>query len=499
MIHNSSALENEATHSSGYGPSIFNLFLENHQRDVDHVAIFGRESSPITYRELMLLTKSFVDQLEDRKIVSGDSVAVALQPSAKFFATVLALMSRGLTVVLVDPALGPRTTAGLLQSINCRNVITSTRLKFVLRCLPSLRHLSIFSLNDGRIRREGKGEIIPLPPKSHDAIISFTTGSTGQIKMIRRDYRVLNAQHAIIRRYWTPKIGSRELNFFPVFGFHALCIGSTVILPRARLGAKGFADVIAKQIREDGVTRIAAPPSALRLLCEHLDRDQCAPFTSVEQYTTGGSVVTPGLCKAMARHFPNADGLAVYGNTEAEPIAVAKASEVASDESDFGYLLGRPVSEISCSIRPVPDLVVSSQEQLEPIGRLVVSGPHAAGGEVDTGDIVGFDKGGRLFLIGRLPDLLRNRVGFLVAPLPIERRLSRILMTGELALVQVGDRCTLYVEGSSARHVGSRKNEISSVLDEYSLSARVEGVSLLPRDSRQRSKIDRVALRGQRW
>ncbi len=483
---------------SGSGPSIFNLFLENSRRDADHVAIFGREIFPITYRELMLLTKSFVDQLEDRKIVSGEPVAVALRPSAKFFATVLALMSRGLTVVLVDPALGAGTTARLLQSINCWIILTSTRLKFVLRCFPSLWRLSILSLNHRPICEEGKGEIIPLPPKCHDAIISFTTGSTGQVKMVRRDHRVLYAQHGIIRQYWPPKVGSRELNFFPVFGFHALCIGSTVIIPRARLGAKDFADVIAKQIREDGVTRIAAPPSALRSICAHLDRNQGAPFTAVEQYTTGGSVVTPGLCQAMARHFPSADGLVVYGNTEAEPITVTKASEVASDESDFGYLLGKPIPEISFSIRPVPDLGVFSQEQREPIGRLFVSGPHAAGVEIDTGDIVCFDRVGRLFLIGRHSDLLRNRAGALVAPLPIEIRLSRILMEGELALVQVGDRCTLYVEDSSVRHVAKNKSEISSILDEYSLSARVKGIRSLPRDSRQRSKIDRVALRGKR-
>jgi long-subunit acyl-CoA synthetase (AMP-forming) len=197
----------------------------------------------------------------------------------------------------------------------------------------------------------------------------------------------------------------------------------------------------------------------------------------------------------MARHFPNAIGLAVYGNTEAEPIAVMQASELARDESDFGYLLGKLIPEISCSIRAIPDLKVLSTDPMAPVGHLVVTGPHAVGGEVNTGDIVGLDKLGRLFLLGRQPDLLRNRLGSLIPPLPIEKRLSHLLGQWEIALVQSSDHCTLYVEGLPVRQVAARQSEIMSVLNEYSISARVVPIRVLPRDSRQRSKIDRAALR----
>src|SRR5208282_4205081 len=147
-----------------------------------------------------------------------------------------------------------------------------------------------------------------------------------------------------------------------------LASGVTSILPDADLRSPGkiaAAPVLAQIQRHKIQTTAASPAFLSRLLDEH--RDGRIQMPSLSSIYMGGAPVFPGLLRRTKQSFPQAKIVAVYGSTEAEPMAEIALSDISQSDFDAmeqgkGLLTGRPVAAISLRVireqwgTPIPPL-----------------------------------------------------------------------------------------------------------------------------------------------
>jgi acyl-CoA synthetase (AMP-forming)/AMP-acid ligase II len=212
----------------------------------------------------------------------------------------------------------------------------------------------------------------------------------------------------------------------------------------------------------------------------------------IEAVFTGGGPVFPNLLRATLRATPRAAIHAVYGSTEAEPIAHLELKEI--EEADWdamaggaGLLAGRPVPEIEVDIRD---------------HEVFVAGPHVNQGYLDpaddkstksvrdgklwhrTGDAARFDDKKRLWLLGRREaasgDLFPFAVETAALSWPGVRQAALLAGEGKAMLALSGD-------GLDAGALQARASKLGDI--------EVVELKAVPMDKRHNSKADYARLR----
>jgi acyl-CoA synthetase (AMP-forming)/AMP-acid ligase II len=239
---------------------------------------------------------------------------------------------------------------------------------------------------------------------------------------------------------------------------------------------------------------------------------------------TGGAPVFPSLLSDLRTHARDAQVEAVFGSTEAEPIAHIEEREISGGDraamlAGKGLLAGKPVSEIQLRIlrdrwgTPLGSLTArefaAAISPLGDAGEIVVSGGHVLPGylhghgndetkfHVDgtvwhrTGDAGWLDASGRLWLLGRCSAKI-DRGDTTLWPFAVECAARNLPAVMRAALVEIKGRCILAVATSKTH---------PSVLDQlrerlaWANLDEIRPVSRIPVDKRHNAKIDYPALR----
>ena len=356
------------------------------------------------------------------------------------------------------------------------------------------------------------------------ALITFTSGSTGTPKATVRSHRFLLAQHRVLAEDLELQAGDVDLTTLPIFVLANLASGVTSVLPDVGMRAPAAADPVAllRQIRAARPGRTAASPALLERLVRHLL--STGERLDVPRVFTGGAPVFPALLDALATVAPGASITAVYGSTEAEPIAKMNHREITDADrmlmrNGAGLLAGWPVSSIHVRIIPERwgtalgpydcDRFEAEAAPSGRVGEIVVSGPHVLSGHLNgrgneetkicvgdrvwhrTGDAGYIDASGRLWLMGRCHAKVSDAHGT-VYPLAVECAVSDIPGLRRTAFVSHQGRRVLVVELN-----GSREGMARVALNGRLQWAHLDQVLILDRipvDGRHNAKVDYPAL-----
>jgi olefin beta-lactone synthetase len=245
---------------------------------------------------------------------------------------------------------------------------------------------------------------------------------------------------------------------------------------------------------------------------------------SIRRICTGGAPVFPRLLDRIQAAAPQADVTAVYGSTEAEPIACLPRADLrpedrAAMDAGSGLLVGRPVA--AARLRILPDrwgtpIGPFGESEFDrrclgagKAGEIVVSGPHVlqgylrgegdretkfkVGGETwhRTGDAGCVDPEGNLWLIGRCAARISDQQGVLY-PFTVEAAADSLAAVQRSACVRAGGRRTLVVEPAANATAAEW-----ALLKSRLAWAQIERVLVLPRipvDRRHNAKVDYPAL-----
>lgn len=264
---------------------------------------------------------------------------------------------------------------------------------------------------------------IPLGPRD-EALVICTSGTTGIPKLVALPAESVCITAAAIAAALELEPADRVAVNTPLgymYGLMGGCLASLLSGACCRLfRPRDPLTQLQASIRREGITVVQGPPSLFRLFLGYWTGE---PFPGVRLVTTGGEPLAADLADDLARAFPEAERLFLYGMTEAGP-RISHLSIPAGGGVDA--CVGVPYRHFEWRIDPVIGSL---------LGRLVLRGPSmflgyitAAGGYegldasgfFHTNDLVSVGVGGRLHFRGRLDRIFRSG-GRLVNPEAVER------------------------------------------------------------------------------
>jgi acyl-CoA synthetase (AMP-forming)/AMP-acid ligase II len=501
------------------------------------------ESGAISFGDLWDRVGRAAAGLRRLGLEPGERAIVMIPMSIDLYVAMLALLEMGAVAVFVDPWIGrrqiaafaafaePRAWLGIGKSHLLR--LLDPRLRGIPLTVTTGWHLGPWPARCSLADLEEGTEESAVHPVSPDdpALITFTTGSSGEPKGANRTHRFLLAQRAALAAEFPAAEGDVEMTMFPVFALNNLAAGVPSVVPAMdfrRVDRVDAARVLAQMRQHDVTTCTASPPFFDRLAAAVERRPVERPI--LRRLLTGGAPVSDAQLRTWRLAFPETEILVAYGSTEAEPVAHLTAEERLAAANPAhpqapGYCAGRPIGRIRAKVARIEAGPIALGAEgwaawelpAGEIGELIVSGDHVcrdyyrnpravsenkiADGEAvwhRMGDTGSFDAEGRFWLAGRVHSTIR-RGGALVHPQLVEQaacgedpRIRRIAAVG-VPDPDLGERVVLVVETEEEGiegEIAARVAAAGLVADEILLIA-----TQLPVDPRHNSKIDYGKLR----
>lgn len=486
----------------------------------------GRSHS-LTFAALESQIGQAATMLQQHGLQAGDRVLVFYPMSAALYVILGALFRLGLVALFLDPG-SPRDRfeegVALAQP---QALITSPKAAALLLRSPQLRQIPrkwcVGCPCPGMLPWQAwvhyppMTAIAPCEPTS-PALLTFTSGSTGQPKVALRTHGFLLEQYRVLAQTLHLQPEVTELTALPLFVLANLAVGATTLIPPGNLRRPGrvAAAPIIRQIQSHAPQRLLASPAFLQQLVEYC-QGRSLTLPSLQQILGGGAPMLPTLLHALRQIAPNATITVVYGSTEAEPIAQMQTAAIHPEDTQAmtqgqGVLVGEPIPEIQVQIvtmeQPLPtDCTAAEWAGLAvprgQTGEIVVSGRHVLAGywrglgdattkiRVEqtiwhrTGDAGWLDTAGRLWLLGRCQACFRDRHGW-VYPLAVECGVDAQPGVRRSALVPYQGTRVLLIEPRS------RQSLDIPAIQRAIAWAQVDAIHVLPHipvDDRHNSKI----------
>lgn len=492
----------------------------------------GRERI-FSFRELHERASRVAALLDSQGITVGTGALILHPMAAELYAFVLALFYLGAVGIFLDPSTGHEHIEQCLKIFRPKAFFGSARSHLLRLVSPSIRRIARFygtswqpgSINLSSVPGVVQAKGVTGVDSNAPALITFTSGSTGMPKAAVRTHRFLLAQQRAVATSLRLKPGTADLATLPIFVLANLASGVCSVLPDVDMRQPASCDPvpIVRQIEKHKISSTAASPAFIERLADECIRTS-HPLTCLERVFLGGAPVFPEILKRARRAFPNAAITAVYGSTEAEPMAELPFDSI--DEEDFGdmrngrgLLVGTPCSALELRVirdhwgKPIGRISASQLGEmivpLEVPGEIVVSGEHVLGGylngdgeaenkfEVEgarwhrTGDLGYFDSRNRLWLLGRCSAKIEDRRGILY-PLAVECAAQNDPKIARAALVEVGGERVLVLQPRSGHEID---RVICNRYLAWACLDRLVAVTRIPVDKRHNAKVDYGQLR----
>ena len=494
----------------------------------------GQHRRVTTFAELEHRSQLAAARLRAAGVAPGQAVLIFQPMSAALYVALIAVFRLGAVAMFLDPSAGRGHLERCCALSPPAALLASTRALWLRLLSPALRRIPHHFRFNGwapmaplleEAVLTATDSIAPVDP-SAPALLTFTSGSTGEPKAAMRSHGFLIAQHRALAESLGLQVGQVDLATLPIFVLANLASGVTSVIPDTDLRRPGAieAEPVLQQIRTERVTRSAASPAFYECLLTAAG-DQAHALAPLSEIYTGGAPVFPRLLEQLANAVAvGGKAVAVYGSTEAEPIAHIAWNEISPADfeamrSGKGLLSGSPVAQIELRI-----LADRWGQTLGPwtgaefireclpagaIGEIVVSGEHVLPGYLNgrgdtetkfsvdgrrwhrTGDAGRFDARGRLWLLGRCTARIDDARGRLY-PFAVECAAQEIKGVRRAALLAVEGKRWLVIEpvsGSQPDHDG-----LSSIARSVGID-RTLTLDTIPVDARHNAKIDYPALR----
>ena len=360
------------------------------------LAIRWPPAGDLTFEQLTHHVNEIRQQLLAQKIRSGDICLLAIPTSPHAIVAILALMAEGAIPMLPPADMTLKQGRKIRRQHQIQAIITNQHPSLRVRLLGLFFRIRLINATAQATRSAVSQPIeVAGPPV---ALITFSSGSTGQPKAIERSHDVLIAQHRAILRVFPKRATPLDFPLFPNVLLHNLATGIGTVMPHIpdfRLDQLVPKEIIT-QIQQEGVRTLTGNVFYFTRLLDHA-ASQSIELSQVEAVGVGGSPVPELLLERVQKLFRSAKIYVIYGSSEAEPIAVREFTE--PKDPLLGYAVG--------PIHPGLEWKLASGSPLAPEdgrGELLVKGPHVvvpAGEEwFATGDI-GYVRDRELFLTAR--------------------------------------------------------------------------------------------------
>jgi acyl-CoA synthetase (AMP-forming)/AMP-acid ligase II len=361
----------------------------------------------------------------------GDRVAILMTNRPEFLESVLAASALGAVAVPVNFRLAPAEAAYILQDSGASLVVTDPLLAPLAEAAVAASQappaaqagpVPVIATGADGIYEALLAAAPPVPggveiDERDTALIMYTSGTTGRPKgaMLSHLNLLMQAITAIRVSRLTDDQSVSMVNvpLFHIAGIGgmvpALLLGTrSILMPTAAFDAQVTLDVI----EAEGVTSLFLVPAQWQVLCAHPDVTRRT--RSLRTISWGAAPATVPLLETMAKTFPAAEIISVFGQTEMSPVTTALPS--ADAVRKIGSV-GKPIPTIAARI--VDDRM--NDVPRGEVGEIVYRGPSLmtgywnnpaatgeafSGGWFHSGDLVREDEEGFLYVVDRKKDMI---------------------------------------------------------------------------------------------
>jgi len=493
--------------------SVSPLLLRLAEHPPDAVAVIDADGARTSYGALARRSTAAVSGLQSQDVGSGQAVVFLVEPGALYVETLLAIWRAGGIAV----PLSPLHTAPELEHVvrDAQPMVLIASEKLTPRLAGMVSPLSGKEPLRAERLVEGPPPAAPLtsPDASADALMLYTSGTTGRPKGVRLSHAALAATVTSLEEAWRWRRDDRLLHVLPLHHTHGLVVA---LLGALWAGAETrFMPFEADRVWEalSSASVFMAVPTIYTKLMQAFDgapaeaRATWAAAARGLRLATSGSASLPA---ALLESFRSATGQTIlerYGMTE-----IGMALSNPYDGPRVPGAVGRELPGVTVDIVDDGGRAVPAGEP----GELRVRTPQmfsayhgdaaatAAGFDADgrfrTGDTGTRDADGVVRLLGRTSIDIIKSGGYKLSALEIEAVLLEHPAVAEVAVVGVpdatwGERVTAWVvaRGPTPPTLAELQAFARERLAPYKLPRALEVVASLPRNAM--GKLQKQRLR----
>ena len=435
-----------------------------------------------TFRELEERSARCAAGLRSAGLLQSERVLILARPDEHFIPFLFGLLRAGGVAVFIDPGRPLKELLNCVREAQPSVLLAPPLLQAAsallpglpirLRIVPSAGFPGAVSLTH-LAQTPAPLTFEPAPGGASEAVVIFTTGSTGMPKGVIYSHNALQNQlQAVISSL---QIGQDEVG---LFGHSAMMLiglmaGATAFVSPELDRSPSSVDVarFAELLNESSATVTFASPA----LCQRLVA-YCAPrgivFSKLRKLVVGGAEMNRERIQALERLLPGGDVVISLGSTEVMPVATIPGRDAVARMSAEGHAspgaagaacVGFPAADHELRIIPIRDQAIPawSDELALPagvVGEIVISGPGVTAQYLNRpeqtrlakirdgdrfwhrmGDLGSLDADGCLWLYGRKSQRVETGAGALYT-IPCESVFNRHPGVERCALVGLGNQ-----------------------------------------------------------
>ena len=432
------------------------LLWVNDQGEVQHV----------TYGAFKNITDQCAAFFQGIGIEKGDRVMLILKRRVEWWYSMVALHKIGAVVIPATHMLTEKDImyrchmAGISGIISCGDPLVLGHVQKARRFSPMLRHcISIGPIVPNGFYDFWRGlhEATPFerPPRNKvtdNFLLYFTSGTTGEPKMVMHDYSYPLA-HIVTAKYWH-KLNENSLHLTladtgwgkAVWGkfYGQMLCGATVFV--YDFEGRFIPSHLLKILQDYRISSFCAPPTIYRFLIrEELERYD---LSALKWCTTAGEALNPSVFD----EWKQKTGITIYeayGQTETTmvvgtyPWVKPKPGSMGVPNPQYHIDI---VDEQGNSVAPMEhgELVINV-EKGKPLGLFKsyyrndeMTEKRIVNGLYHTGDVVYRDNDGYLWFVSRIDDVIKTS-GYRVGPFEVESALMTHPAVAECAVTAAPD------------------------------------------------------------
>jgi acyl-CoA synthetase (AMP-forming)/AMP-acid ligase II len=399
----------------------------------DRIAVREWESGrAVTYRMLDDWATAFAMHLVALELNDGKAVGIHLPNCAEFLVAQFGSVRCGAVAAYVNYRLIPEEAARQLKLAEVCTIVTTPERATAFRADAALAHAEyvIVGSEDGPqairsilTRERVKPVQLPYIVEDADAIIRFTSGSTGDPKGVVVSHRawIIRAL-SLLAEEITVEDGSMTM-VLGLLSHHATLFVLPTFLRHGTLLVFDHFDIdrTADALAELPVARAQMVPTMLKMFLGHPRGREGLRTSSLRQIIYGGSPIEPSAIADALELMPRCDFVQTYGSHE-----VGSVSHLGGADHRNPALrasAGQVFLAASVRTRPIPGTDLGEIEVKAPWmphARITANGREPIREEwIPTGDL-GEVRDGYVFLRDRANDVIISG-GFNVYPMEVER------------------------------------------------------------------------------
>jgi acyl-coenzyme A synthetase/AMP-(fatty) acid ligase len=319
------------------------VFFKNYQRSLKNKNIVTFSG----FYQRVVKAQKYLQKLNFKK---GDAILLFEKPKADFYAFLVAMMGLGIEAVMVEPWLSLKMIDKVIGDVQPKGFLATWVGRLWGMRISSIRKIPFwFSskiLHQENYQSSDQAIAVEMKPDDN-AIISFTTGTSGAPKGVYRSHHLLHVSGKTIKKY-LPTSKSFDLVFFPNLVLENFEMRRGSIIVDHSCSERVLKD-LDKVDQIYPIKSMVGNPHSIKMLINSCE------LKNLEDVYIGGALGDCNLYEKAFEKWPRTKFTHVYGSSEAEPVAVADLKQAVKLSREAGYfqniVLGNPIEEIKVKIQ----------------------------------------------------------------------------------------------------------------------------------------------------